>query len=299
VSQAKLGRISAVTITTPDPAASIAAYRRYLGYTVVDDGALPRELARAWGRPPLAGRRTALLGPASGLDTYLRFVEGPAYLDYRPFACLGWNAAELIVRDTDALASQLERSPFRIIGPPADLSFSDKIRAMQVVGPAGEVLYLTAIKEKLPVFDTPDALCEVDRVFIVILGGSTLDSLQDYYHARLGVPRAPAMPSVISVLSTRYGLPREYLHPIAALPLPGQCYIEADEMPTGVQPRPCEPGELPPGVAMVSFDVDRLPEGGALGGIAACASPPYEGRRTQLCIGAAGELIELIERPRA
>ena len=61
MSQAMLGRIAAVTITTPDPAASIAAYRRYLDYAVVDDGALPRELARAWGRPQLAGRRTALL----------------------------------------------------------------------------------------------------------------------------------------------------------------------------------------------------------------------------------------------
>jgi catechol 2,3-dioxygenase-like lactoylglutathione lyase family enzyme len=299
MSQAMLGRIAAVTITTPDPAASIAAYRRYLDYAVVDDGALPRELARAWGRPQLAGRRTALLEPASGLDTYLRFVEGPAYPDYRPFACLGWNAAELIVRDTDALASQLESSPFRIIGPPEDLSFSDKIRAMQVVGPAGEVLYLTEIKEKLPIFDTPVALCEADRVFIVVLGGSTLDSVQDYYHAQLGVPRAPVMPSVISVLSAQYGLPREFLHPIAALPLPGQCYIEADEMPAGAQPRPCEPGELPPGVAIVSFDVEHLPADGAIGGIATCATPPYEGHRAQLRVGAAGELIELIERPRA
>jgi catechol 2,3-dioxygenase-like lactoylglutathione lyase family enzyme len=297
MSGATLGRIAAVTITTPDPAASIAAYRRYLGYTVVDDGALPRELARAWGRPQLAGRRTALLEPASGLDTYLRFVEGPAYPDYRPFACLGWNAAELIVRDTDVLAAQLSGSPFSVIGPPADLSFSDQIRAMQVVGPAGEVLYLTAIKEKLPIFDTPEALCDVDRVFIVILGGGTLDSLQDYYHERLGVPRAPAMPSVISVLSAQYGLARDYLHPIAALPLPGQCYIEADAMPPGVLPRPCRPGELPPGVAIVSFAVDRLPDGGAIGGIATCATPPYDGSRAQLCVGAAGELIELIERP--
>lgn len=294
-----LGRISTVTITTPDPAASIAAYRRYLGYLVVDDGALPRELARAWGRPQLAGRRTALLEPASGLDTYLRFVEGPAYPDYRPYGCLGWNAAELIVRDTDALARQLASSPFRIIGPPADHASSDRLRAMQVVGPAGEVLYLTAIQEKQPNFDTPDALCDVDRVFSVILGGSTLDSLQDYYHARLGVPRAPTIPAVVSALSAQYDLPREYLHPIATLPLPGHCYIEAGEMPAAAQPRPCEPGQLPPGVAMVSFDVDHLPESGSPAGTAASAAPPYEGRRAQLCVGPAGELIELIERPHA
>jgi hypothetical protein len=292
-----LGRISTVTITTPDLPAATAAYQRYLGYCVVDDGALGRDTARAWGRPSLAGTRAVLLEPASGSDTYLRFVQGPTYVDYQPFACVGWNAAELVVADVDTLARQLERSPFRIIGAPADLSFSDRIRAMQVVGPAREVLYLTQIKEKLAAFDTPEAASFVDRVFIVILGGSSLEALQDYYHGQFGVARAAVMPSVISVLSAQYGLPRDHRHAIAALQVAGQGYIEADEMPASVASRPCEPGQLPPGIAMVTFEIERLPPDlpSVLGQPHQSPGLPYDGRRSLTCVGAAGELIELIE----
>ncbi len=291
-----LGRISTVTINTPDLPAAAAAYQRYLGYRVVDDGALGRDTARAWGRPALAGSRSVILEPASGSDTHLRFIQGPAYVDYQPLACVGWNAAELIVVDVDALAQQIERSPFRTIGPPADLSFTDKIRAMQVVGPAREVLYLTQIRERLAAFDTPEPASFVDRVFIVILGGASLDALQDYYHDQFGVARAAVMPSVVSVLSAQYGLPRDHRHPIAALQVAGQCYIEADQMPPQAVARPCEPGQLPPGIAMVTFEVERLPAlPSVLGPAHRSPGLPYEGRRSLACVGAAGELIELIE----
>jgi catechol 2,3-dioxygenase-like lactoylglutathione lyase family enzyme len=292
-----LGRISTVTITTPDLPAAIAAYQRYLGYRVVDDGALARDVARCWGRPQLAGQRCVLMEPESGSETYLRFVQGPAYVGYEPLACVGWNAAEIIVRDVDALAERLAGSPFRTIGPPANLSFSDKIRAMQVVGPAREVLYLTQIKEQLAAFDTPVAACDVDRVFIVILGGADLEALQDYYHQQFSLARAPAMPSVVSVISARYGLPRDYKHPIAALQVRGQCYVEADQMPAQVAPRPCDPGQLPPGIAMVSFEIERLPGdlSSALGPAVAVRALPYDGRTVRACVGATGELIELIE----
>jgi len=292
-----LGRIATVTLTAPDLAAATAAYRHYLGYRVTSDGALGREVARAWGRPQLAGRRYVLMEPESGAETYLRFVEGPPYPGYEPLACLGWNAAEIIVQDVDALAERLGGSPFRVIGPPADLSFSDRIRAMQVVGPAREILYLTQIKEPLPTFDTPEAASFVDRVFIVILGGSSLASLQDHYHLQLGVARAPVMHSVVSTLSARYGLPADFRHPIAALPLGGQCYIEADQMPDAAIARPCAPGELPPAIGMVSFEVETLPEqpSGSLGTTERPPSLPYAGRRTRTCVGPAGELIELIE----
>lgn len=292
-----LGRIATVTLTVTDLASATAAYREHLGYRVAHDGALGREVARAWGRPQLAGRRSVLMEPESGAETFLRFVEGPRYPGYEPLACLGWNAAELIVADVDALAERLTGSPFRVVGPPADLSFSDRIRAMQVVGPARELLYLTQIKEPLPAFDTPVASSFVDRVFIVILGGSSLESLQDHYQARFGIPRVPVMQSVVSTLSAKYGLPADYRHPIAALPVGGQCYIEADQMPEAAVPRPCVPGELPPGIAMVSFEVNRLPAqpASALGPTERPPSLPYGGRRTSTSVGPAGELIELIE----
>jgi hypothetical protein len=91
-------------------------------------------------------------------------------------------------------------------------------------------------------------------------------------------------------------LPRDYRHAIAALKVSGQCYIEADEMPSGAVARSCEPGQLPPGVAVVSFEVDRLPGAlRSLGAVHRSPALPYAGRRSLACVGAAGELIELIE----
>jgi hypothetical protein len=101
----------------------------------------------------------------------------------------------------------------------------------------------------------------------------------------------------VSVISARYGLPRDYKHPIAALQLRGQCYIEADQMPAQVAARPCDPGQLPPGIAMVTFEVERLPGDlpSALGPAVAVRALPYDGRPARTCVGATGELIELVE----
>ena len=292
-----LGRISTVTITAPDLRAAVGAYQRHLGYRVADDGALGHDTARAWGRPALASARAVLMEPESGADTFLRFVEGPSYADYQPLSCLGWNAAGLIVADVDRLDEQLRGSPFRVIGPPADRSCSEQLRAMHVIGPSREVLNLTQFNSKLPMSETPEAHSFVDRVFSVVLGGASLDGLQDYYQQQHGLGRAPALPSVITVLSAQDGLPADHLHPLAALQVAGQCRIEIDQMPAAAQPRPCLPGQLPPGIAMVSFEVDRLPETvpGSLGEGHRSASLPYGGRRCCACVGAAGELIELIE----
>ena len=291
------GRICTVTISTTDLRRSCELYSRWLGYEVVSESGLDAAIAGLWGLPGLAGRPSAVLAPGGTGDTFLRFVQGPAAPDYVPFRHLGWNAAEHTVADVDALGEQLDGSPFRIIGPPADLSFTDRIRAMQVVGPDNEVLYLTQIKGEVPGFALPFAQHTVDRVFIMILGGADLEELMHWYQTRLGVPPAPVMDVVVSVLSNTYDQPPDTLHRIAAMPLSDACYIEADQMPAAALPRPTAPGELPPALAMVSFEVDALPSGLKwFSPPATLASLPYKGRRAAACRGPTGELIELIER---
>ena len=288
-----LGPIAGVTITAPAVAHSVAVYQEYLGYELRHEGRVSRELANFWSRPALAGRRVAILTPASGAETCIRFVEGALDPAYRYFGTLGWNAAELIVKDVDALAYRLRSSPFRVIGPPADLSFSDQIRAMQVVGPSEEVLYLTMVKSKIEAFDLPIAGSFVDRVFIMILGGASLEDLQAWYAAQFALPATPVIPAVITALSQQYGLPPDHLHRITALPLAGQCYVELDEMPPAAACREQSPDELPPGIAIVTFEVARLPALPAQNGTAFDV-PPYHGRRAALVRGVAGELIELV-----
>jgi len=170
---------------------------------------------------------------------------------------------------------------------------------MQAVGPANEGIYLTSFKEKVAPFDVPEAKHFIDRVFIVVLGGPSCEAISAFYSRNFGVLPATAVPSVITVLSAAHGLPADTRHLLAALALKGQCYIEADEMPAGTLERTAAPGELPPGIAMVTFMVDRLPGDPAISWLAeprTLPQAPYHGRRTAVCIGPAGEWIELVER---
>ena len=58
------------------------------------------------------------------------------------------------------------------------------------------------------------------------------------------------------------------------------------------------PGELPPGIAMVSFEVGKLPAAAvrSLGPSHGSSVLPYAGRHSATYVGAAGEFIELIEQ---
>ena len=219
--------------------------------------------------------------------------------NYRAFKRHGWQAAELIVDCVDTLASQFHNSPFEIVAPPMDLSFCPDIRAMQIRGPGGEILYLTEFKKPVPGLDAPPARSAVDRTFIVIVGGASLDSMQQYFNSQFGVPQTPAMESRVQTMALEFGLSREHRFRIAALPLLERCYIEADEMPAEADPLPAEPQDLPAGIAMVSFCLNSA--SGEVGNRQTAPpddGPPYVGANGVECVrGAAGELLELIRRP--
>lgn len=269
-----IGPISQVTIAAPDLEASVRAYVEHLGYREGARSTITDVQAQAWGCPATAGARCVTIHPAAGDDFGFRFIEAPHAAGYRAFAGFGWNAAELIVRDVDALEPVLERSPFEILGPPQDLSFTDAIRAMQVRGPAGEILYLTQFKRPLEALPAPPARCTADRVFIVIAGGPSLEALLAFYAEHFNVTSPQRMESRVKAMSEVFGLSPEHRYAIAALPLQGQCYIEADQMPPAARPLRVPAGHLPPGIALVGFRAARL--------------------ASVRCLeGAAGELIEL------
>ena len=133
-------------------------------------------------------------------------------------------------------------------------------------------------------------------MFIVILGGPTAAALNAFYAQHFGVATAPVVAGVISVISNAHGMPAGTKHDLAAIALSGQSFIEADTMPAATLPRSSKGDELPPAIAMVSFGVDRLPDSLTyLSPPQALPQAPYHGRRAAIAVGAAGELIELIE----
>ncbi len=280
-----LGAIRRVTLSATDLAAVEAAYTQYLDYRVTARGTVSSAEAAAWGAPAAAGAASLTLHPAAGDDFEFRFIAGPGYPGYVPLTTYGWNASEIMVQNVDAMAAVVADSPFEIVGEPRNLSFTDDIRAMQLRGPADEIIYLTEFKNPVPGLSVPTPRSAVDRTFIVILGGASMAGLQDFYHDTFGVPKAPVVESRVTMLSKALGVSVETLYPIAALGLEGESLIEVDEMPAQVGPRQRQDGHLPPGIALVGFACDAIPP---------AATAVADG--VSVMTGVTGELIELFER---
>lgn len=299
-----LKTIAIVTLLVRQLAPVEGAYRDHLDYVTVEQGAISAELAGVWGSPGMAGRDYVLMKPASGADVYLRFVKYPrAPRDMRPLMTHGWNATEILVEDPDALARRLAGSPFRVIGPPLDLMTTrDSPRAMQVLGPAGELLYFTRIIPGGSGFDLGAARVPVDRVFITVVGGPSMGELRRFYGQVLGLPLGEEMRWRIGVLARAHGLPETTTFPLAVAIMPRDFLVEMDEYPAGARPRALQKSDPPPGMSIVSFTVDSL-QGSAVAWRRpprAVTGFPYAGRRVAVTVGPAGEWVEAIEtRPPA
>ena len=290
--------IHTVTLACADVARAARAYTEHLGYRRCYEGKVAARQAELWQCPRLCGAEQVLLRPGNGGEHYLRLVRQPAAADYRAFASYGWNALEILVSDVDGLAAELAASPFRMQGEPADLSFTDKIRAMQVLGPAREILYLTEIKGAVDGFDLPVARRPVEHCFVTILGTADIRRARRFYQRCFALGEAPIIASRVVVMSAAFGLEREHRHDIAALDLGGGYLLEIDAMPPAAAPRRVADGFLPPGIAMVTFATRDFDACAAAAGLAAqrLKTPPYRGRRVAFFRGGDGEGIELLER---
>ena len=279
--------LAGVTFVTPDLDAAIGAYGAFLGYRGGAIEVVGEARARVWGVPQAAAARMVTLLPASGEKRFLRLIEGVPAPDYRPLGSFGWTAAEIVVENVEVLAEQLANSPFRIIGPPAvlDFEFTDQLKAMQVVGPGGEVLYLTEIGGEIPGFDLPKAMSFVGQLFIMVLAATNVSAAGAFYVAQ-GRPIGPTIEAAIEIVSAAHGLPPTHRHSLATIAFENLSLLEVDAFPDGTTLRSRSSVGLPSGIAMVSVWAG---DGSARDSAAGSAKP---GRVT---IGAAGELIEMLE----
>ena len=286
-----LKSIVIITISVLNLGSVEDAYKDYLSYTTVDHGALTADVAVAWDAKKMAGKKYLVMQPSSDEQVYLRFIENPTTKDHVAMTTHGWNATELLVKDPDTLAKQLEDSPFTIIGPPKDLwAAPNAPRAMQVRGPAGEVLYLTRNHDfEFSAF--------VDRAFIMVLAGPSMVSLNDYYSNKMGLEVGAPMQFPISAVSRAQKRSPDTTYPLAIATISQRFLIELDEYPQSAGSRPVTDGFLPPGTSMVTFEVEDLDALNVDWRTAPkkLSGPPYNGRRTAVTIGPAGEWIELIE----
>jgi len=295
-------RIVATTAAVPDLDAAEAAYTRYLGYGVVERGALDADLAVSWGRPGSAGARHVVMRASGETDTFVRLVEAPAVPGYRPLTSFGWTAFEIIVDDVHALAERLAASPFEIIGPPKPLQFMPSIIAMQAVGPGGECLYFTMESGDRDSSILPPPSGFVGRTFIVVCAGADFAAMLRWYVDRFSLRERPVRQSKVEIVQRAQGLSPDHTIELSAIGMRQRGnLVELDGYPTGpgriAGPRPGDPAMLPPGNALVTLEVERLDAVAAL-----AIQPParhgaaiYGGRRGCTIPGPAGGPLGLVE----
>ena len=293
------GRIKMATVSAPDLNACERAYVDHLGYEVVERGVINEELAKSWEAPGQAGSPYIIVGPESGAKVYIRFVENDPVPGYKPLSTFGWNAIEITVQDADKLHEQLKSSPFEIIGVPTYLDFSDAIYPMQVVGPAGEVIYLNQVNGSLPDYDLPLARSFVDHIFIMILATPDMQTGVDFYREALGWSQGNSYEVAYSVINDAFNFPADRKHKLSMNCVGRIVNNEVDQYPPETTERPKKEGMLPPGIATVSYITQSLDKVNApfITDPATHDGQPYEGRRTATCRGSTGELVELIEQP--
>jgi hypothetical protein len=296
-----LKRLKINTVAAPDIGLVESLYTEWLGYSVCERSTISADLATSWGTPAMAGRPSILLQPESGDAVFLRVCEIDPVPGYKPMNTLGWNAFEIIIDDVYELNEMLLKSPFKIIGEPASLGGDlDFIHAMQVEGPAGDVLYLTCDRVRASDTLLPPPGAFVGRPFIVILAGNGVEATQKYYSETFAMKREDDMQTSIGVVANAQGLPDDHIFDMGfmALAETGN-FIEYDGYADSFGARPCTDGQLPPGCSTVSISVDSIDalDLDYVGDAVSDPSMAYGGGRCRTARGPVGELIELVEDP--
>lgn len=301
-SDPRLTRFRFATIGAPDLRAIEDQYSEWLGYRVRERGEVSADLAASWAAPAMAGRPYIIMSTDGAPDDYVRAVQITAVPGYKPLTTFGWAAFEIIVDDVHAVDARLRKSGFQIIAGPTPLQFMPSIIAMQAVGPAGECLYFTMESGDRAASILPQPRSFVDRPFIFVIAGPDFDALRLWYCDRFDLKRRPLRQSKIRIIQEAQGLDSDTIMDMttAGLREPGYLF-EFDAYPTGpgriAGPRPCTPGELPPGCAMASFgvtDIDLVADVAIMPAVAR-EGIGYNGRRTATAIGPTGERVEFIE----
>jgi hypothetical protein len=291
-----LKEFALITITVTNLAQVESAWKEQFNYLTRDTGEVSEQLAEYWQAPDMAGSPYIVMQPRNQAKVYIRFVEDEQVASYKPMTSHGWNATELLATDVDQIALNMEGSAFEVIGAPKDLwPAPNAPRVMQAIGPGGELLYITRNFQAAGALGLDESQPLVERAFIMVLGGPSMDDLTTFYGSRLGLQIDDPTPFQITTISEANNLDPETTYPLAiAYTAPGYL-LELDELPEAIGPREVVEGRLPPGVAIVGFNSDGISaEVDWVSEPRAIEDFPYRGRRAGILRGPTGELIEIL-----
>jgi hypothetical protein len=258
------GPLRQATLIVNDAAPMLAAYAA-LGLGALRHGAVTTKQADAWGHAELADCDMVELGTTPNECGLLRLIEVPGAPPRPTRFSHGWLALEVLVRDVDALAKLLPDHGFDVVGPPADLDLSPSIRAMQVVGPVGEMLYLTQVRAPVPPFDIPVSPHWFDgRPFEQHIGPLFIAVMSTPSRANALLACSALMPkqclqfdTKITVLNRALGRALDSRWPVATAQWAGGCLFEIDEVQGTDLVAATTVGALPAGLAWISMQSGR------------------------------------------
>ena len=255
---ATAGPLLHATLIVADAKPLVQAYAA-LGLVVRAAGTVSAAQAAAWGHTLLAGCTVTELAPGLNAPTLLRLIDVPGTPQRPTRFSHGWLALEILVRDVDALALQLPGQGFEIVGPPADLDLSPAIRAMQVVGPSGEMLYLTQVKAPVPPFEIPlsselPGSQALGPLFIAVMSAPAREAA---IAACAPLQPGPVLrfETKVTVLNRALGQAMDTRWPVATVQWAGRCLFEIDEVLHPQVVRAAPAGALPAGLAWVGMRV--------------------------------------------
>ena len=280
----RLGPIRLCTVITRNLNHAGDAYEAVMGMTRSAEFSLDTSTAAALGMAAASGARACLLGNAAGRQWLLQ-VEMCDAPDRDALGSYGWMAQEILVEDVDALASSLEGTPFTLLRPPRDLDVSNTIRACQVRGPDGEILYLTQVNGEVEGSELPQGAQGVDHLFIAVLSAPDREACLRHYEGLAG-SQGTCFDTRISVVNQHRGWDLEQRHPVATVQLAGKTLIEIDEL-SDTAPAAEAPCAGTWSIAFIAQgpapdDAIELPEG------------PLAGHRASARIGTAGERFTML-----
>jgi catechol 2,3-dioxygenase-like lactoylglutathione lyase family enzyme len=294
-----INRIRIATLNVPDMKSVSDWYKTWFDYVVADEGRIDAGLAQSWGAAGMTGKPFTLLSSKGSPDVHIRVVQGDPAPVFNPRTTYGWGSLEFIVSDLDALHKKLKAGGIGIFREPASLGgLFASIHAMQIYGPMNMSHNLAVDTGDPAKSNLPVAKSLADRIFLIGVNGPSLKALSDFYVQTFQMSKGPDYDYPIPVLAEALNMPKDHKFALTLVRSAQKGNtIELHDLPPPGGPRAQVPGQLPPGVGVVSFGVKNLDAVKAdyLTPPALRAGKAYNGRRAATMKGAAGELIELIE----
>ena len=254
-------RIKMATISVPDIKFFEECYVNWLNYKVVDRSKVDKLMCNSWGLHKLINSEFILLSPESGDDVFIRAIQNPLINQFPPFTYLGWNAIELVVSDVNVAYEKLKHSPFEVIGVPKKISPKSSIKAMQVLGPAQEVLYLTSTSMDRQAINHPEPNCLFGRIFIVVMAVNNLQKDKIYYLQKMMLESQGNLSIPVDILSSAQNKDQNYRYNISVLTmLERGNKIELDEYDRKYSINKIRSDNFPQGISMITFEVNDIDE---------------------------------------